>query len=111
MRESSLVHKILDYLQKKGFYARKFHGGSFTRSGTPDILACINGMFVGLEVKVDDNKLTKLQELNLKKIRDGGGFGIEVRNFKEAKYTIDEIMTISKNMVFDYASYVNEVWK
>ena len=45
--------------------------------GTPDILACINGVFVAIELKVD-SKLSNLQEYKLKKIRASNGIAIEV---------------------------------
>jgi hypothetical protein len=48
--------------------------------GTPDILGCVNGTFVALEVKRDakeiakrDNR-TRLQEHNLRRIRYAGGY-------------------------------------
>lgn len=41
--------------------------------GTPDILACCNGVFVAIELKVDDNKADPLQEYKLEMIRGAGG--------------------------------------
>lgn len=45
--------------------------------GTPDILACVAGFFVALELKVDDS-LDALQRYNLAKISDAGGLAYEV---------------------------------
>ena len=46
--------------------------------GTPDILGCVNGQFIALELKVD-SKLTRLQEINLNDIGASGGVALEVR--------------------------------
>lgn len=44
--------------------------------GTPDLLGCVNGRFVGLELKASlVSKLTPLQEHKLSLIRKAGGFG------------------------------------
>lgn len=49
-------------------------------SGTPDILMCVNGTFVAWELKRgDDSHPTKLQEYNLKKIKEANGIGVVVR--------------------------------
>lgn len=42
-------------------------------SGTPDILACIGGTFVALELKSDKGKLSTLQQYQLEQIREAGG--------------------------------------
>lgn len=48
-----------------------------TINGTPDFLMCVNGVFVALELKATFNdKTTALQDFNLQKIGDCGGFGI-----------------------------------
>ena len=46
------------------------------RSGTPDILASVNGIFVAIELKTDDGAVSKLQEYNLKKIEETGAVSI-----------------------------------
>lgn len=45
--------------------------------GTPDILACINGLFVALELKKDGkSKTTRIQDYELGKIRKAGGVAL-----------------------------------
>lgn len=46
--------------------------------GTPDILACIDGYFVSLELKTNTGKLDKLQSYTLRKIIQSGGLAYEV---------------------------------
>ena len=54
----------------------KCFANSFTKVGIPDILACVNGYFVGIEIKAQNGKPTKLQLYNVKKIRKAGGFAM-----------------------------------
>jgi hypothetical protein len=45
--------------------------------GTPDILACVNGWFVAIELKKDDKaKTDKRQDYELKKIDEAGGMAL-----------------------------------
>lgn len=47
--------------------------------GTPDLLLCVDGMFVALELKAtSDDEADPLQEYNLNKINDCGGIGLTV---------------------------------
>lgn len=60
-----------------GTWFVKFFANAFTPSGIPDVLACYNGRFLGIEVKGGSSYgLTDLQRYNLQKIRDAGGIGI-----------------------------------
>ena len=45
----------------------------YGRVGIPDIVACINGRFLGVECKAGSNKPTALQEAEMEKIRSAGG--------------------------------------
>lgn len=39
-------------------------------------MACVNGYFVGVEVKAQNGKPSELQLYNVKKIREAGGFAM-----------------------------------
>lgn len=47
-----------------------------SKSGTPDILMCLNGLFVAIELKTDKGRLSPLQEYNLNKIAESGGIAL-----------------------------------
>lgn len=64
------------FLDSQGAWYVKFFANSFTKSGIPDILACVNGYFVGVEVKAQNGKPSELQLYNVKKIREAGGFAV-----------------------------------
>lgn len=47
--------------------------------GTPDVIGCVNGTFIALELKKDArSKLTTVQSLNLKKIQESGGVAVRL---------------------------------
>lgn len=58
-----------------GWYT-KIWGGGFQKSGIPDIIACVKGHFISIEVKASSGRASELQKLNTHRIRDSGGSGI-----------------------------------
>jgi Holliday junction resolvase len=75
--ESRLQEKIRKAIVSKfpGCYIYKTHGGPMQKKGLPDIVGCINGRFIAIEVKVPgrENTLTEIQKLNLEQIEASGG--------------------------------------
>lgn len=77
--EKQFENKIKKYLKEHGAYFLKYWAGAqFTKSGVPDILACVNGYFVGIEVKAQNGKPSELQLYNIRQIRKAGGFAYVV---------------------------------
>lgn len=48
------------------------------RSGTPDIIMSLNGIFVAIELKSEKGVLSKLQEYNLNKISETGAIALVI---------------------------------
>lgn len=64
--------------------------------GTPDKIGCVNGWFVALEIKADENSpVTALQEHKLMKIADANGMGVVVRP-SNLDNTIEMLMHLAK---------------
>lgn len=72
--EKQFENKVKAYLRTRNAYFVKFFANAFTRSGVPDILACVNGYFVGIEVKAANGRPSELQLHNVREIRRAGGF-------------------------------------
>ena len=85
INEKSLEKKIKKHLGAHGHYFFKVHGSLFQRVGIPDIIACINGKFVGIEVKNPNGKgvASKVQEFNLDLIQKSGGYTLLTDNFSD----------------------------
>ena len=76
--ESKVKDKIHRILKAADAYAVNYIGGQYAKAGTPDILACINGRFIGIEAKAGNNKPTALQIHALKQIHGAGGLALVI---------------------------------
>lgn len=76
--EVKVKKKIHAILRGAGAYAVNYIGGQYATSGTPDILACINGRFVGIEAKAGKGKPTQLQLNSLRDIHRAGGAALVI---------------------------------
>lgn len=91
-KEAVIVRNIMKYLKSMpNCFCWKEHGDMYGTAGIPDIICCINGIFVAFEVKTVIGKTTKLQDTTIAKIKNAGGIAAvvsspdEVRNILEGK--------------------------
>lgn len=93
-QEKSFETKIKKYLESKKCWNVKFFANRMTKVGIPDILACVNGYFVAIEVKASNGKPSELQLWNRDKIRESGGISIILYpdQFEDFKLLIDDII-------------------
>jgi hypothetical protein len=91
-KEKKFETKIKEYLHSIGIYAAgtpkdkmtvkqvgwffKHWAGPYSPSGIPDIIACVNGKFVGIEVKAEDGHPSALQTRNIELIEKSNGIGL-----------------------------------
>lgn len=92
--EKIFESKIKKYLTDKGIWFVKFFANTFTKSGIPDILACVNGHFLAIEVKSEVGKPSALQLHHIEKIKQAGGHAVVVKpsQFDELKELIEELL-------------------
>lgn len=88
--EKTIENKIKSYLDSIGAYYIKTHGNVFSKSGVPDIIACVNGRFVAIEVKKPDGRVSELQKANIKLIKQSGGVAFVAYSLEEAKRYLKE---------------------
>lgn len=88
--EKRIENKIKRYLDSIGAYYIKTHGNMFSKAGTPDILACIKGRFVGIEVKQPGGVVSKLQEANIRLIQNAGGVAFVADSLEETKRHLEK---------------------
>lgn len=55
-REARISKAIMEALRKDGVFCFKVHGSALMMSGLPDIIACVDGLFVGLETKLPEKR-------------------------------------------------------
>lgn len=75
--EKNFENKIKNFLKEQDAWFIKYWAGSrFTKDGVPDILACVNGYFVAIEVKAPNGKPSELQKYNVRKINEAMGIAV-----------------------------------
>lgn len=91
--ESLLTRAILKAFKAQGIFCFKVHGNMYQAAGLPDIICCVEGVFVGLEVKMAyrRNKLTELQRLAGEQIMQAGGRFKVVSSVLEATVFTDHV--------------------
>ena len=93
VKEKTITNQILKYLKAQPCcFAFKEHGGLYGTSGIPDIICCYRGKFVAIEVKTLTGKLSKLQEITIKRINEAGGMAIKVTSLQEVKNVLEGVM-------------------
>jgi len=89
--EKKVQAEIIKYLKEQGIYYAKTMRMSM--NGVPDILCCIDGHFVGIEVKAEGKReeITPLQTENLADIRLSKGYGMCTDNVNDVIEMIERI--------------------
>lgn len=74
--EKRVKEKIVKVLKEEGVYYFFPATHGFGRSGVPDIICCVNGYFLAIEVKAGTNKPTALQVREIEAIRRCNGVAV-----------------------------------
>ncbi len=90
MKESTLQSNAIKRLREQGAYVFNVVGSYAQQRGTPDLLACYQGRFIAIELKVPGKKPFKLQEYELKKIRKAGGIGVVMQSMEELEVLLND---------------------
>jgi len=76
--EKKVKTKVKKILDKLNCYHCMPTTGGYGASGVPDIIACWQGKFVGIECKANGNKPTALQQKHLRDISISGGISLVI---------------------------------
>lgn len=71
--EGKVKRKVVEVLKKHDVWYFFPANNGFGKSGIPDIIAIVDGHFVGVEVKSATGKPTELQKICGKQIEQAGG--------------------------------------
>lgn len=107
--EKQFENKVKKYLEENGCWYVKYFANRNTKSGIPDLLACVNGYFVAIEVKTETGKPSPLQLHHQEKIRQSDGISIILYpdQFDEFKFLIeglknnDIVYMKNRQIIFD----------
>ena len=84
MTEQILQRQIIKYLKTRGWAVVTIQS---SKRGTPDIIACIDGQFVAIEVKSPGklNTLKAIQKFQLDNITKAGGIAFAADSLETVK--------------------------
>ncbi len=94
--EKNFENRVKRFLTEQGcWYVKYWGGGQFTKAGVPDLLCCIHGRFVGIELKASNGHPSELQLRQLRLIEEAGGVGILLypKDFEKFKKFVKEEQT------------------
>lgn len=83
--ERKLKDEITKWLRSQGIWWDMGVRIGYGRNGVPDILCCVKGAFIALEVKAGKNVPTPWQRRELAAIVKAGGKAAVVRSLQEVK--------------------------
>lgn len=90
--ESALANRIKTEVlgEYPGSWIVKIHGSAFQTAGIPDLVGCIEGRFIGIEVKVPgrEDTLTARQEDALRRLRRAGALAFMSSSVEHALATL-----------------------
>lgn len=115
--EKQFENKVKRWLESIGVYAAgtpeqkitvpqvgwylKTWGGGYQKSGIPDMLLCVNGIFISAELKGDSGKPSELQLKNTVSINASGGVGLVLypKGFEQFKYIVKGVIQCNAHTV------------
>lgn len=75
------------------------HGGGWSAKGFPDLICCVCGLFVAVELKVGDNDMQSDQKLWKKRIEKAGGVHVCLRTLYEFQYLINRLESFNGKVI------------
>ena len=93
MKEKAFENKIKAYLKQQGAWHVKYFANAYTKSGIPDLICCVNGKFLAIEVKAEHGRVSELQNYQIEQIKKSGGQAMIVypKDFDEFKKIVEEL--------------------
>lgn len=92
--EKKIENQIKGFLDLIGAYHIKTHGSMYSRAGVPDIICCINGTFVGIEVKRPQGVVSELQKAHIRLIQQAGGIAFVAYSVADTKEQLQRFNVI-----------------
>lgn len=87
--EARVGRKIAAWLMEQGHFVFKVHGSALMMAGLPDLIACVDGRFIGIEVKMPGNKPSIRQLYVHRRIERSGGTIIVAYNLDDVKKVLE----------------------
>lgn len=101
--EKNFENRVKKYLEEQNcWFVKYWGGGAFTKAGIPDLLCCVGGQFLAIELKASNGKPSELQKHSIRKIWESGGFAILL--YPNQFYNFTVLIDALQNKKFDLAA-------
>ena len=97
MREKTVENKIKEYLFTRGIYHFKVHGSKFMTPGIADIISCVNGHFVAIEVKRPGGRESEQQKVHRHNVIKSNGISIVADCVEDVMAVVEPLLEGEKN--------------
>ena len=91
MDEATVKRNARSFLKSRSIFFMDIQGSRFTTNGVPDIIAVIDGRFIGLEFKTYRGKQSEDQKIFQKRLEAAGGLYFIIRSVADLKNTLEQI--------------------
>lgn len=95
--EKHIENQIKRYLDNLGVWYMKVHGSMYQKAGVPDILCCIKGTFVAIEVKRPNGIISPLQQFNIDEIHKNGGVAFVAYSVEDVRKQFHALQLSERN--------------
>lgn len=107
MVEKTIENKFKLFLKNQNVFYFKTFGNLHQINGLPDIIICRNSLFIGIEIKRWPNKLSAIQKVQLKRLKNNGALIIildqdNLNELIENWHDEKTIIRISENSIKKY---------
>lgn len=91
--EQKIQTKIIKYIEKIGGLAIKQNQiGIYAQAGVPDLICCLHGRFIAIEVKIPGEYPKPLQMAFIDAINRCGGFAFYATSVEEVERKLKELV-------------------
>lgn len=99
MKEKDLQHACIKWAkeQRPDVLVVNIHGGGWSAKGFPDLICCVNGLFVAVELKVGDNTMQPDQLIWRNRIVKAKGIHLCCTSLEQFQFFIDMFREFNKH--------------
>jgi hypothetical protein len=112
--EKNFEEKVKTFLKDRDcWFIKYWGGGQFTKAGVPDLIICVDGNFVAVELKAPKGRPSALQIKCLQDIVHANGIAILLypKDFDAFKNFIDELKEgVPVDTLIDMYPFVTDWW-
>lgn len=88
-KEGSLQERIQKIVEKRGGYCKKNWGSMISEPGVADITVGFQGLYISIEVKVDDNEPTRQQGIHCRNVWKAGNIAMVAWTTSDVHFLLD----------------------